>query len=79
MDFSEDRITVIAGEISRYLLNHPDAADTFAGVSRWWLRRIRLEEAIEQVREALDRLVAQGVVVESVLPDGQVLYSRVRE
>jgi len=74
MVIDENRVEVIAGEITRYLVAHPDAADTFDGIARWWITRIRLEEAMQQVRQALDGLVKEGRVVVEKLPDGSSLY-----
>jgi len=70
----DDRVRMIAEEISRYLAEHPGAADTVDGITQWWLARIRVEEAAIRVQQALDSLVCEGVVVEKMLPDGSVLY-----
>lgn len=74
MTINEERVEIIAQEIMRYLIGHPDAADTLNGISQWWLSRIRLEEAVAQVELALARLIQRGVVHESILPDGSTLY-----
>jgi hypothetical protein len=72
------KVTMIAEEITRYLLGRPDAADTFDGIARWWLARIRIEDATAQVQKALDLLVAGNTVVRTVLPDGNALYRNAR-
>lgn len=74
MAIDDDRVTLIAEEISRYLAEHPDAADTVDGITQWWLARIRVEEAVIDVQQALHSLVRGGAVVGKVLPDGTVLY-----
>ena len=74
MAIDDNRVGMIAAEIARYLVQHPDAADTFEGISRWWLSRIRFEEARVQVRQALDGLVLDGRVIEQELADGTFLY-----
>ena len=74
MAIDDDRVQLIAAEIARYLVQHPDAADTFDGIKRWWLSRIRVEEAIVHVRQALDGLVLEGLVVEQKLADGRLVY-----
>lgn len=76
MEDDDDRVAKIAEDILHYLVKHPNAADTFEGISQWWLARIRIEEAASEVRRALDRLVQGGVVVEDTLPSGQSLYRR---
>jgi hypothetical protein len=74
----EDRVETIAHEITRYLAARSDAADSFEGITRWWLARIRLDEAAADVQAALDRLVARNVVVKTTLPDGNTLYRSAR-
>jgi hypothetical protein len=75
---NDAKVTMIAEEITRYLLGRPDAADTFDGIARWWLARIRIEDATAQVQKALDLLVAGNTVVRTVLPDGNALYRNAR-
>ena len=74
MPTEENRTEAIAGEITRYLAQHSGCADTFDGISRWWISRIRFDEALQDVREALDKLLSRGVVEEQRLADGTVLY-----
>jgi hypothetical protein len=74
MAFDEERVAALCGEIQRYLDQHPDAADSVEGIRRWWIARIRLEETAKYVQEALDRLVARGVVVKRIVPDGTAVY-----
>jgi hypothetical protein len=69
-------VTTIADEIARYLTDHPDAADSLDGIRRWWLPRVRLEEATAQLEAALEELLRRGVVVRQVLADGTTLYRR---
>jgi Fe2+ or Zn2+ uptake regulation protein len=58
----------LANEILRYLREHPQASDNAEGIAKWWIKRQRLEEALHQVQEALDRLVAHSLV--DALPSG---------
>lgn len=69
-------MNTIAEEIARYLSEHPDAADSLDGIRQWWLPRLRLQEAIAQIEEALEELVERGVVVRQDMPDGTVVYRR---
>jgi hypothetical protein len=70
----DESIEVLAREVETYLSQHPEAADTADGILRWWLPRVRLEEAQHDVQRALDLLVARGVIVERQLPDGSKVY-----
>ena len=64
----------VASELTDYLVRHPMAADTPAGIATWWLSdgmAVR-PEAIDQ---ALEHLVARGVLRRRRLPSGELLYS----
>ncbi len=69
-----DRVAPIADAIERYLRTHPDAADSVEGIRLWWLTGDAAGEAPEDVREALERLEAAGIVERRALPGGQVIY-----
>lgn len=71
----DPKIVNLGREISAYLLAHPDAADTLTGIMQWWLPRLRYEESIESVRQALALLVAEGVMRRIERRDGSVLYA----
>ena len=73
------RVRSIAEEVETYLARHPQALDSVAGILRWWLPRLRLEEAVADVERALDLLVERGVVSRRQLPDGRWLYGRPEE
>ena len=66
----------VAHEIERYLLRCPEAGDTLNGILKFWLPRIRLEEAAANVLRGLDYLEKRKVVVrESVSRGGSVKES----
>ena len=69
-------ISDIEQEISRYLEEHMNAADSVDGIARWWLSRQRYEETLERVQQAVDELVSKGVVKKSVTASGNTVYSR---
>jgi len=72
----EHDIELISEEIQRYLFNHPNAADSVEGITRWWLTRQRYEEATSVVEKALEILIARGVVAQSTNADDQRIYSK---
>lgn len=74
MATDEGRIKTIEEEITRYLVQRPHAADTVDGIRQWWLPRMPLDAAADEIRQALERLVARGTVVASTLPDGTTIY-----
>jgi len=72
---AEQQVSVVAGEIQRYLAAHPHARDTLEGVARWWLTRQRYHEAVQTVHHALEHLVARGCVERVVSANGIPLYA----
>jgi hypothetical protein len=71
-------VEAIALAIDRYLDEHPGAADTPAGIARWWLTgEVRLA-SIEQIEHALELLLNRGLLRRDLLPDGNCVYGRVR-
>jgi hypothetical protein len=72
----DEPVHAIAHTIQRYLEVNPDAADSAEGIRRWWLPPALAEESPGTVEEALDRLVAAGVITRRPLPDGRVLYAK---
>jgi len=75
---AEGRERIVAGEIARYLERRPNACDTEEGVLRWWIPRVRLEEEITVVHDALALLVMLGIVERCVLRDGLVMFRRLQ-
>ena len=60
----------IACEILAYLHDHPDAQDSLEGIMQWWLLEKHLTSHARQLREALNRLVKDGSVIEVVNQSG---------
>jgi hypothetical protein len=55
-------VRAIAWAVMQYLHRHPQAADTAAGIQRWWLAPTMGEVSIDDVEQALEQLVAGGQV-----------------
>ncbi len=73
---AENKISVVAGEITRYLANKPDAAETVDGIAKWWLTRQRFEDSKEVVMAALEHLVIQGILSKQV-SGGKAIYRKI--
>jgi hypothetical protein len=73
-----DAVRAMVAEIERYLEAHPGAADTAEGIQRWWLSRQLADEPVAMLTDALDVLVAKGVIASTTLPDGRTLYAAPR-
>ena len=74
MTEKEKLIERVAGEIERYFLLHPAAADTAEGIAKWWLTRQRYLEAVEIVEAALDRLIRKRRVTKKANNYGINVY-----
>lgn len=70
-----DKSGVLDRAILRYVEAHPHAADTVAGVRKWWLADDVPVASASAVERALERLAARGCLRRSVLREGTVLYS----
>ena len=71
---TDQDVSTIAEEIARYLAAHPAASDSLDGIRRWWLARLRYEEAADLVQQALARLESEGKATRLVLPGGATVY-----
>lgn len=69
-----EKTTEKAHEILQYLVDNPNAQDTLEGIVTWWLlvRTIKYQKAL--VKEALDMLVRDGLVIESRGSDSRIHY-----
>ncbi len=62
----------LAAAIERYLQDHPQAADSVAGIAQWWLPN--LTYSVDEVQIALDHLVRKEVLISTQSANGNVLY-----
>lgn len=65
----------LARAILEYLWKHPDAQDTVAGISQWWLSEESLSSPDTIIKDALADLVAAGLILEREGKDSQIHYS----
>ena len=70
----EDKRSNIARAILEYLLEHPDAQDTLAGIAEWWLPDEKTKTRLAIVKDALDQLAGEGLVLERQGKDSQTHY-----
>lgn len=71
---AESRTRRAAEAIEAYIARWPQAADTEEGIAQWWLPRMGVDLPLQDVHAALDRLVRQGVMTRTSLPEGSVIY-----
>jgi hypothetical protein len=60
--------------ILAYLVDNPDAGDTFEGIVQWWLLHQRIKFETRTVSAAVSQLVAEGLIVEEQGSDSRVIY-----
>ena len=65
--------------ILHYLTEHPDAKDTIQGMLRWWLPKKRVERRKEEVRAAVDDLVARGWMTKRQITPSRSIYGMNKE
>jgi len=64
----------VARQILRHLIECPDAVDTAAGISQWWLNAgLRLTDPSE-LEGILDVMVGQGWLIETSVGSAAKLY-----
>ncbi len=69
------RIARIQSAISRYLAQHPDAADSALGVQHWWLATLDFVPSSDEVSRALQGLADEQVLHREIVGGGTELYS----
>lgn len=74
-DQYDEDILRVAEQIKRYLAEHPNAADSLKGISKWWLAQQNLNYPPEKVQAALDYLVDVGVMRKSISFGMQAVYA----
>ena len=68
-------VAALVEAIRAYVLAHPSAADSPAGIQRWWLPPDLANGSTADVVDALAALHGAGELNELHLPDGNVMYS----
>ena len=78
-DSHESEKAEAAREILSYLADHADAHDTLEGIVQWWLLERNIINRTEEVKEALDALIREGLMIKHKDSDFRVHYSFNRE
>jgi hypothetical protein len=64
----------LSRDILTYLIEHPHAQDTLEGIVGWWLLQQQIEIQSHSVKQVLDELVTESLIVEIHAPDSRVHY-----
>lgn len=57
-----------------YLRNNPEAGDTLAGITKWWLELEKIEHSVDEVANVLRDLIQKGVVKVHKTKGGTIFY-----
>lgn len=64
----------ISKQILNYLKKNPASADTLEGITDWWLKLERVDQAVDKVAEALEVLIKAGSIKAVKSENGKILY-----
>jgi hypothetical protein len=71
----DDNSEAVATDIRNYLDRFPEARDTARGIQEWWLPPCRREIPLAALERLLWRLVDEGHLAASKLPNGTILFA----
>ena len=74
-EFNESDVQQIVELIECYLKNHPNAADTIEGITKWWLPGQGIEVSSLIVQQSLNYLSSMSVVKCNANHSGNKVYS----
>jgi len=74
-EFNDSDVQQIADKIECYLKDHPNAADTIEGITKWWLPEQGFEVSSLIVQQALNYLSSKSVVKCNANLSGNKVYS----
>lgn len=74
-EFDDYDVKLIAYELEYYLIEHPNAADTVEGITKWWLPRQGIEVPTALVDQALGYLTAKSILKSTANSYGNKVYS----
>jgi hypothetical protein len=64
----------IEHKILSYLLEHPSAQDTLEGIIEWWLLEQEIKCQIENVKEAIGKLMSKELILQHMAGDSRLHY-----
>lgn len=70
----EESVQRISEEIQQYLQDHPNAADTLQGITKWWLANAPVPMPVDHVEKALEWLICHQIIAKGSLPDGGAVF-----
>ena len=74
-EFNDSEVQQIANQVECYLKNHPKAADTIEGITKWWLPGLGIDASSVIVQQALNYLGSKSIVKCTTNLSGNKVYS----
>ncbi len=71
-------VSDIAQAIAAYVEKNPEAQDTLEGIVQWWLPEGQSPARTALIRQALEELVAEGLITAHKAKDAQIFYRATR-
>jgi Fe2+ or Zn2+ uptake regulation protein len=69
----------ISEQILKYLQRNPDSGDTLEGIAKFWLGFERIDQSVDEARNALEDLVKKGLIKKLEARDGKPIYKKAQE
>ncbi len=60
--------------ILNYLVMQPSAKDTFQGIAEWWIMKEQIDQSVDRISKALEKLVVEGFIVVKEFRDQERYY-----
>ena len=76
VSIDSEEITALVIEINEYFENHPNAADSVQGITKWWLKSKQTFSSESDVLLALEYLYKIKAVDKTHAQSGVVIYSK---
>ncbi|MCP4625765.1 MAG: hypothetical protein GY850_19945 [bacterium] len=64
----------ISKQILNYLKKHPASSDSLEGIADWWLKSESVDQAVDQVAQALEVLIKTGSIKKVKFENGKMVY-----
>jgi hypothetical protein len=77
--YNHDETQETAHKILGYLMDNPEAQDTFEGIVDWWLLQQDIKRNVALIRKTVDALIHQGFLLERHGNDRTKYYQVNRE
>ena len=69
----------ISEQILKYLQKNPGSGDTLEGIARFWLKFEKIDQSVDDVRDALEMLIEKGVLRRNENSTGKTIYELVKK